>query len=113
MKHPSLLSLGCLAALVACDPAAPTPAASSVTTSAPTTTATATATKPAPLKVSAPKDYKFTEAETLGTLPDGVGIAVGKTAPDFTLPAADGKELALKSVLAKGPALLVFYRGGW
>lgn len=34
-------------------------------------------------------------------------------APDFTLTGHDGKEHALATLLAKGPAVLVFYRGHW
>ena len=34
-------------------------------------------------------------------------------APDFTLPDQDGKAVTLSAELAKGPVLLVFYRGFW
>jgi peroxiredoxin len=37
----------------------------------------------------------------------------GDTAPDFTLPDADGKQVRLYEQLATGPVVLVFYRGGW
>lgn len=33
--------------------------------------------------------------------------------PNFTLPGVDGKPVSLASLLAKGPVVLVFYRGGW
>jgi len=36
-----------------------------------------------------------------------------ETAPQFTLQSADGTEFSLDGVLAKGPAVLVFYRGYW
>jgi hypothetical protein len=34
-------------------------------------------------------------------------------APDFTLSAHDGTEISLSSALARGPVLLVFFRGHW
>ncbi|MBL0211576.1 MAG: AhpC/TSA family protein [Holophagaceae bacterium] len=37
----------------------------------------------------------------------------GALAPDFTLPGADGKPVALSALLAKGPVILAFYRGAW
>lgn len=37
----------------------------------------------------------------------------GATAPDFTLPGVDGKPVRLSAILAKGPVVLVFYRGAW
>ncbi|HHJ35796.1 MAG TPA: AhpC/TSA family protein [Gammaproteobacteria bacterium] len=40
-------------------------------------------------------------------------IKRGDTAPDFTLPNAEGKPVSLQSVLAKGPLVLTFYRGVW
>ncbi len=39
--------------------------------------------------------------------------AVGNQAPDFTLPNATGQPIGLKSLLAKGPAVVSFYRGRW
>ncbi len=38
---------------------------------------------------------------------------VGDTAPNFTLKNATGKEVSLQAYLAKGPVVLVWYRGGW
>ncbi len=38
---------------------------------------------------------------------------VGSQAPDFTLPEARGGALHLAELLAKGPAVVTFYRGGW
>ena len=38
---------------------------------------------------------------------------VGSPAPDFTLPEARGGTVHLTEVLAKGPAVVTFYRGGW
>jgi peroxiredoxin len=41
------------------------------------------------------------------------GLAVNTAAPDFTAPDQNGKSFHLKSMLQKGPVLLVFYRGQW
>ncbi len=38
---------------------------------------------------------------------------VGDIAPDFTLPDAAGRQVALRDLLARGPVVLTFYRGGW
>lgn len=54
-----------------------------------------------------------TAAEQLGTLPDGVGIAVGEQAPDARVQDADGRSVQLRELFARGPVMLVFYRGGW
>jgi peroxiredoxin len=40
-------------------------------------------------------------------------VASGDAAPDFTLPNARGVPVTLSKLLAKGPVVLVFYRGGW
>ncbi|WP_137992573.1 peroxiredoxin-like family protein [Streptomyces vilmorinianum] len=40
-------------------------------------------------------------------------VNVGDTAPDFSLPAAEGDPVALKTLLAAGPVVLTFYRGSW
>jgi hypothetical protein len=37
----------------------------------------------------------------------------GAPAPDFTLPNAAGKPVALKELVARGPVVLSFYRGRW
>jgi len=37
----------------------------------------------------------------------------GDQAPDFTLPNPKGQLVGLKSLLAKGPAVVSFYRGRW
>lgn len=34
-------------------------------------------------------------------------------APGFSLPGVDGKPVSSAALLAKGPVVLVFYRGGW
>ena len=38
---------------------------------------------------------------------------VGDRAPDFTLPNAAGQPVALRSLLARGPVVVSFYRGRW
>ena len=40
-------------------------------------------------------------------------LQVGSRAPDFTLPDLHGEQLKLSELLAKGPAVVTFYRGGW
>jgi hypothetical protein len=40
-------------------------------------------------------------------------LKVGDMAPDFDLPNALGKSVALRELLKKGPVVLSFYRGGW
>jgi peroxiredoxin len=40
-------------------------------------------------------------------------VAKGEAAPDFTLPNARGAQVTLSKLLAKGPVVLSFYRGGW
>jgi peroxiredoxin len=40
-------------------------------------------------------------------------LKVGQRAPDFALPNAKNKTISLKEILAKGPAVVSFYRGGW
>ena len=40
-------------------------------------------------------------------------LDVGGKAPGFSLPAADGRTVALDALLAEGPVVLTFYRGAW
>jgi len=40
-------------------------------------------------------------------------LNVGQSAPDFTLPDAFGNDVSLKTLLAKGPVAISFYRGEW
>jgi len=40
-------------------------------------------------------------------------VADGELAAPFALPAQDGAQVSLAGVLARGPAVLVFYRGYW
>ena len=110
------LVVGALIAQVGCDRASPQPPAEATTSTAATAAATATASATSgatALRAAKPKDTNATAAQALGTLPDGVGIAVGEVAPDFELPAVEGGKVSLSALLKKGEVLLVFYRGGW
>ena len=40
-------------------------------------------------------------------------IAVGETAPDFTLEDQNGNKVTLSDSRTKNPVILVFYRGYW
>jgi peroxiredoxin len=40
-------------------------------------------------------------------------LRVGARAPDFSLPDAQGNVVTLASLLAQGPVVVSFYRGGW
>ena len=40
-------------------------------------------------------------------------LKLGAVAPDFLLPDAQGRCVRLRSLLRQGPAVLLFYRGGW
>jgi peroxiredoxin len=40
-------------------------------------------------------------------------LRVDAKAPDFTLPDSHGNPVTLSALLAKGPAVVTFYRGGW
>jgi peroxiredoxin len=42
-----------------------------------------------------------------------VGLKVGDRAPDAMMQSAEGKDVKLSEMLAKGPTVVVFYRGGW
>ena len=51
------------------------------------------------------------ELEATGILESALNK--GDTAPAFALPNATGDEVSLASLLEQGPAVLVWYRGGW
>jgi peroxiredoxin len=51
------------------------------------------------------------EVRDLGLVECALGV--GDRAPDFTLPNAQGRQVTLAELLAKGPIILSFYRGGW
>lgn len=40
-------------------------------------------------------------------------VKQGDKAPDFALPNVNGETIQLSQLLAKGPVVLIFYRGGW
>jgi hypothetical protein len=40
-------------------------------------------------------------------------VKAGDRAPDFRLPDARGGHVRLRDLLAKGPVVVSFYRGGW
>ncbi|WP_422931804.1 peroxiredoxin-like family protein [Singulisphaera sp. PoT] len=40
-------------------------------------------------------------------------LKVGDRAPEFELPDATGKEVKLSELLARGPVIITWYRGGW
>jgi len=67
-----------------------------------------------------PKIPKEVVEVLLRTIEDQVksGIAekalkVGDKAPNFTLPNVRGESVSLSDILAKGPAVVTFYRGSW
>lgn len=66
---------------------------------------------PAPPKAPMNVPPSAADAARLGTLPDGIGVAVGKPAPAFELPDIQGKKVTLASLGPK--TLVIFYRGGW
>ncbi len=43
----------------------------------------------------------------------GLSRHEGEKAPDFTLPDATGEMVRLSECLARGPAVVTFYRGAW
>lgn len=64
----------------------------------------------------APADLATMDAATDAMTQSGLAqraIAVGATAPDFTLPGATGNNVQLANELKSGPVVLSFYRGGW
>jgi peroxiredoxin len=54
---------------------------------------------------------KIEELRASFALEEAVGV--DDQAPDFTLPDAVGKPIALSNLLQFGPAIVTFYRGGW
>lgn len=42
-----------------------------------------------------------------------LGLSVGASAPNFSLPDATGATVELNHLVANGPVVLTFYRGGW
>jgi peroxiredoxin/YHS domain-containing protein len=66
---------------------------------------------------SAPADRKalyedgITSVEESGVMQSALGV--GAAAPDFTLTDASGNPVRLADLLAQGPVVLTWYRGGW
>jgi peroxiredoxin len=63
-----------------------------------------------PAAISHRIDAAVAEIRASATSP---GLAIGDTAPDFTLPDQLGRSVSLKQRLTKGPVVLAFYRGEW
>lgn len=59
------------------------------------------------------KAYANPSAAEVGTLPDGVGLAVGSAVPDVSISDSEGRQVALRDLASRGALLVVFYRGGW
>ena len=114
MQPMPALSLLAVLFFAGCDKGAP---AADETPTAPVASVAAAASPPAtPLPKGAPmtKEYTATPNDKLGVLPNGMGIAVGRPAPDFTVTNLDGASTSLAALRDKhGAILLAFYRGGW
>jgi hypothetical protein len=54
--------------------------------------------------------FNFVVARVPATAP---AVRVGESAPDFTLPDADGRPVSLAAYRGRKPVVLVFYRGAW
>jgi hypothetical protein len=57
--------------------------------------------------------FEKTTAELIQTGIAERALHEGTKAPDFTLPNATGQLVRFADLLAKGPAVVTFYRGGW
>ena len=64
-----------------------------------------------PVETLAIMDSATAELEASGLAQQS--LPVGSPAPDFSLPNATGEEVKLSKLLAQGPVILAFYRGGW
>lgn len=67
------------------------------------------ATAPADVKEAFERGVR--EVDALGLVKSSV--QVGQKAPDFALPNASGGTTKLSEMLAQGPVVVTFYRGGW
>lgn len=111
----------CVAVLaaMACSKAEPPTVSAAPTTTPPAAATTAApATPSAPPSAAAPDKPRSaplgtTADDALGVVPTDLGVEVGTPAPDATVADAEGKPVALKDLYARGPQLVVFYRGGW
>ena len=64
----------------------------------------------------AAEDVALMDEGTLALIRSGIlGKAkkVGDAAPDFSLPNTSGELVSLSGLLARGPAVVTFYRGAW
>jgi peroxiredoxin len=64
----------------------------------------------APAPIAASFDNANRELTATGTAP---GLEIGANAPQFALPDQLGRVIGLEGQLARGPVVLVFYRGDW
>lgn len=78
----------------------------------PTPSTTPSADAPKPEKPHGMPYAHPSDAE-IGTLPSEIGIAVGQPMPNATLSDSTGKQVNLSDLTARGPAVVIFYRGGW
>lgn len=69
-------------------------------------------TEPAP-DLPTSREHAITTAEAFGTLPEGVGVAVGSDAPNARLANLEGQAVELTDLYRRGATMVVFYRGGW
>ncbi len=111
MRH-NLPLLALLLSAAACSK--PSTDATAAATSVPAQP-TASATGAASAAVAAPpmKEIAPPAADRVGVLAPNTGIPVGQRVPDVHARDLGGQDVALSSLYAKGPLLLVFYRGGW
>ena len=72
---------------------------------------TAEYTARAPAEVLALIEGAIKEVADSGAV--GKAVKVGQAAPDFSLPDAKGVSTSLSALLAKGPVVMVWYRGEW
>ncbi len=58
-------------------------------------------------------DLKVTDAATLGTNVDGIGLSAGDNVPAFTTNTHEGESISMEALQRQGPLMVIFYRGGW
>jgi peroxiredoxin len=107
------LALALVVGLASCAKASNDQATGSLSSPASSATPTSVVAQ-APMPPNPPmKAYSAPPAERLGVLAPNTGMPVGSKAPDGHARDLDGKDVALSSLYARGPILLIFYRGGW
>lgn len=57
--------------------------------------------------------YEAKVAELEASFPIDKAASIGSLAPEFSLPDARGAQVSLTGLLANGPVVVTFYRGGW